>query len=410
MQKRLLFFIIFLPVCVFAQILTPKQEEVARSLLRKYFNDTLNITFLNAGPNAFAPLNGDTLFNVPGFHYLFKLVGDTMQRLDHSYFHGGNFERYLYTHQDHIYLIGGYGFFTTNNHIEIFNPQLKEWEVIPTTGNKPPFIKGLCIKADSFIYSFYNLRNGNMVEPDLYDPAIYRLNLHNNKWDKFINVNPVFNKLDFKLYSRNFIVGVSTNQAIIIHKSLLQYIIIPREAIRLSYINHDMQLVVNGDSLSYITYHSNPGVRSRIAISLQKIWQDNKANARPFILEPTFLQYVLYYQNIIIITAIVILGLVILLLLRRKRKVRNIIVATAPSLEIKKHPSFDMIVNSPTNNLNTDELDALLQISHMEAESRKLKRHRLLTEIEHMHPGLIQRKKDETDKRRYLYYIEKRPN
>lgn len=55
--------------------------------------------------------------------------------------------------------------------------------------------------------------------------------------------------------------------------------------------------------------------------------------------------------------------------------------------------------------LNMEELDNLLDITHLEAESRKLRRFRKLSEINQLQPGFIIRIKDEEDKRRFLYQI-----
>ena len=52
-----------------------------------------------------------------------------------------------------------------------------------------------------------------------------------------------------------------------------------------------------------------------------------------------------------------------------------------------------------------EELDQLLGIAHMEGESKKTKRHRLLTVIDAQYPGLIERHKDSADKRRFLYFV-----
>jgi len=65
------------------------------------------------------------------------------------------------------------------------------------------------------------------------------------------------------------------------------------------------------------------------------------------------------------------------------------------------------ILLHPQTSLTLDELDTLLEIAHMEGESKKTKRHRLLTLIDGQYPGLIERQKDSTDKRRFLYYIHK---
>lgn len=89
-------------------------------------------------------LNGDTLFNFNGYSNIFQLKNNKVIRLDDSKFHGFNFNRYLFTHQNRIYQIGGYGFFRTNNELLIFVN--RGWEVCATSGEKPNYIDGIIQK------------------------------------------------------------------------------------------------------------------------------------------------------------------------------------------------------------------------------------------------------------------------
>jgi hypothetical protein len=57
--------------------------------------------------------------------------------------------------------------------------------------------------------------------------------------------------------------------------------------------------------------------------------------------------------------------------------------------------------------LITEEMDEIFEITHLELDARKLKRHRLIQEINKKHPDLIQRIKDKEDQRKYLYIINK---
>jgi hypothetical protein len=71
----------------------------------------------------------------------------------------------------------------------------------------------------------------------------------------------------------------------------------------------------------------------------------------------------------------------------------------------KQTPLLKKIVKHTSKTLSTEELDQILGIEHMELESRKAKRHRILAQIEVASPGLIQRIKDESDKRRFVYFV-----
>ena len=86
--------------------------------------------------------------------------------------------------------------------------------------------------------------------------------------------------------------------------------------------------------------------------------------------------------------------------------------ATNQKLEIDDIPAEELksdlykaILNCGKLHVSTEELDELLAISHLEPDSKKLKRHRLLNKIEKNHPGFIVRVKDQIDKRQFSYKI-----
>jgi DNA-binding MarR family transcriptional regulator len=55
--------------------------------------------------------------------------------------------------------------------------------------------------------------------------------------------------------------------------------------------------------------------------------------------------------------------------------------------------------------LTIEELDEIFEIVHLEPDSKKLKRTRLINELNVSKPNFIERERDESDKRRYLYKI-----
>ncbi len=70
-----------------------------------------------------------------------------------------------------------------------------------------------------------------------------------------------------------------------------------------------------------------------------------------------------------------------------------------------EHYLYQRIVASETTNLTIQELDVLLEIEKLSSDSRKLKRHRLINELNTHYPGLIERVKDLSDRRRNIYKI-----
>jgi hypothetical protein len=74
---------------------------------------------------------------------------------------------------------------------------------------------------------------------------------------------------------------------------------------------------------------------------------------------------------------------------------------------LEKHNYYDKIATYAGEILRTHEIDVLFEIEKLSYDSRKLKRHRLIQEINKKHLDLIQRVKDKEDQRKYLYIINK---
>lgn len=406
MNLRLLFFFILLHLNCIAQKLSLSQEKIVRGVIAQHFNEEIaNSTTLHQGASTFAMIDNDTLLSIQGYHYLYKLKGDTIERLDRSFFHGGNFERYLYTYDGKVHLMGGYGLFNTNNNIEMFDPKNREWSVVKTTGQKPPFIRGMCLRISDYLYSFYNSKSGNNIEEDIYDPYIYRLNLKQNNWERFENINPTTTAIFDKIYTTDYCIGILLNTIILINKKTAHYISLPREVLRVSLREH-FNTSIHHNTLvfqNYLTSHSNSITYN---IDVDSLWKKQEKNAQLFVLEPAWYQTPKLLGMYLIGIAMLLLG--VWLFYRYRKKSGDAINKGINSLSIDAtNPTVEKILSATKTTLDIDELDALLEINHMEFDSRKLKRHRLLSDLEKTNPGLIIRQKDETDKRRFIYIIQK---
>ena len=92
-------FFFLLSISISAQTLTKKQETLIKNTIKAQFGeDEAKYQILNTGAKNFQYIDNDTLFNPHGFHYVFKLKGDTLERLDHSIFHGFDNHRFLFSH------------------------------------------------------------------------------------------------------------------------------------------------------------------------------------------------------------------------------------------------------------------------------------------------------------------------
>jgi uncharacterized LabA/DUF88 family protein len=122
-------------------------------------------------------------------------------------------------------------------------------------------------------------------------------------------------------------------------------------------------------------------------------WNNHKSKAKKIILNPSYFQQ--YPKEISIAILVGINLLVIAIFISLKNRVKR----------KKQTPLIQRIILHNSKTLTTEELDQLLGIDHMELESRKAKRHRILAQIDVASPGLINRIKDESDKRRFVYFV-----
>ena len=239
------------------------------------------------------------------------------------------------------------------------------------------------------LFSFFNYKSGNNIEPDVFDNHIYKLNLNTYEWEKFENINMFENKITSVLYTLNYVFAVRGNEAMLINKGNLHYILIGLD--EFYFERYGSTYEINGNNIRF-------GDTDKTKVDLDVLWSKYKYQTLPLILEPAWYQV---SQNRIILISLLCV-LIALLLLKYWKKRQSVKSDQTPEL-VKPLVQKLKLVSKTT--FDIDELDALLEISHMESDSRKLKRHRILTDLEKTHPGLIERHKDETDKRRFIYII-----
>ncbi|MCG9879579.1 MAG: hypothetical protein MH472_03180 [Bacteroidia bacterium] len=332
---------------------------------------------------------------------MFKLKNDSIIRLDKSVFHGGNFDRFLFTYNNKIHLIGGYGLFNTNNNIEVFNFKTREWGITATKGEKPNFIRGICLKQGNNIFSFFNSKNGNDAEEDILDNNIYKLDLETKVWEKYENINLHTPIIFHRIYTQDYTLAVLLNSVIIFKNKTAEFILVPREELR---FNMDILFKYDIDkNIIHFENYVSTTLKTNQSINLDQLWDSHAINKIKFVLNPS------WYQNkrtkIFIGILIIILLIFGIYFLIKKFKILN--QNPAKNWTGIKNPYSEKILASNKNSIDIDELDFILGIDHMEFDSKKLKRSRILNEIEKSNPGLIQRRKDQFDKRKFIYLIKK---
>jgi hypothetical protein len=384
---------ILLPNTIIAQRLSLKQQLLIEKTIQPILQEEAGKHELLLGKGAFVQLGQDTLFNIHGLRYLFKITGDSVIRLDKSIYHGSNFWRYLFEYNGQIFTLGGYGQFVTNNNLESFNFDSKEWYLVKTSGQKPSFIKGCVIRVKDQLYLFSNSLSGNSIEDDISDPYFYQLDLPSLTWKRFPIVQSELQNFQAEiiLYTTDYILVLDNRNAMLIQPKTLEFIQVTQEelGIKTSYQN----ISVDNNSLFFSNDIHHPSNENLPGVSMVTFWNNHKSKAKKIILNPSYFQQYPKEISIAILVGVNLIVIVIFISLKNRVKRK------------KQTPLIQRIILHNSKTLTTEELDQLLGIDHMELESRKAKRHRILAQIDVASPGLINRIKDESDKRRFVYFV-----
>ena len=404
---RICYLIVVSANLINAQTITEKQQKIIKATVAKQFGEVSNTLNFDNEISNICTIGIDTFYNRGGFYYLFQLKGDSAIRLDRSSYHGANFNSYFFSWQNTIYLLGGYGFFTTHNNLISFNENKREWAKVNMTGSDPEFIHGISFINNNKIYSFNNFKAGNNVSKDVLDSSLYVLDLTTMVWQKhkmpivdLIVISNVIRTADYFWYQNDHL-------TILLNKKEIKFEIIENEKLNLTRNNNFISFKDN----SLLFEESNPikSYRKITQLNLDSVWlvyiKSSSALYKPnqnTTMHPTNGISPLWFLIILIPL------ILIFFLYRRKAKVTANKINPIELGQIQDNQLEIVVLKITKLNkgiLNMEELDNLLDITHLEAESRKLRRFRRLSELNQLQPGFIIRIKDEEDKRRFLYQI-----
>jgi hypothetical protein len=390
-----------------AQTITEKQKKIIKATVANQFGEVSNTLNFDNEINNICTIGIDTFYNRGGFYYLFQLKGDSAIRLDRSSYHGANFNSYFFCWQNTIYLLGGYGFFTTHNNLISFNKNNREWNKINTGGNGPEFIHGISFRNNNKIYSFNNFKAGNNVSKDVLDSNLYVLDLPTMQWQKhkmpivdLIVISNVVRTADYFWYQNDHL-------TILINKKEIKFEIIENEKLNLTRNNNFISFKDN--SLQFEQLNPIKSYRKITQLNLDSVWlvyiKSSSALYKPN--QNTTIQPSNGISPLWFLISIIPLVLILIIYRRNTKVTAN----KSNPIELDQIQDnqleilFLKIAKLNKGILNMEELDNLLDITHLEAESRKLRRFRRLSEINQLHPSFITRIKDKEDKRRFLYQI-----
>jgi hypothetical protein len=366
-------------------------KKEIRKEIEKQFGSASDEKTIMFDYNHFVILNKDTFIVPNGYHYVYKLEKGKPIRQDQSTFHGGNFGRFLFTWKGKIYALGGYGFYTTNNHLEYFNQSLKGWGVENMVGDVPPFIHGINYELGNKIISFNNYKAGNSIKNNKLDSNLYFFDLHKKKWTKKqLNIKACF--IGQVHHFKDYVLSIGNVYSVLINKQKLEFVLIKNDEFGLN-IEHNQVNDIIGNKLEVITTDNHKKTPMRIWLDLNVLW--SKLPKQVLITNTKNTTSLSSFWYILVIS-----GFFLLISVYFYKKGKGI------HKEIEYNDIEQKLINE-NRILNTDELDELLGIEHMDADSKKFKRNRMINEMNQRHPEFIIRIKDDTDKRRFLYQIKK---
>jgi hypothetical protein len=395
MRLRLFIISVLVTTLVGGQILNKGQEHVIRETIEETYGPIDANFIYNQGFNTNSIVGTDTLYNPNGYYFVFKLSQGKATRLDRCTFHGGNFHRFLFSWKKRLHALGGYGFFTTTNNLLYFNQITGGWTFQPTGGNTPPHLLGANFKKGKYIYTFNNYQCGNSTGEDVFDFKLHRLDLDKMHWKTFtlLDTNLFFKGFSYSL--KNYVFFKGEDQSIIIHPNTMEYLIVKNEEIGFPYSHQILDIHSNSITIRHI---DSVGVKNCKTIDLETIWKSFTIHNKFKYESSTIVKSNLSWSTLFIV-ALIGLILILLYLLVKKNK-------TAPMLQSYTE-SHLLLMNQSKNLLTQEEFDSIMGIDVLEQDSKKLKRHRIITDLNQTHPNFVERIKDEMDKRRNLYKINK---
>ena len=204
--------------------------------------------------------------------------------------------------------------------------------------------------------------------------------------------------------------------SILININLNTFITINNEEISLGLFKEFKR--INGDSLFFEPFNEQKG--KEVVLDLNQIWQSHAKQSKAINWELQLAQEPHNpYKKMLLASIVFSIVLVILLVLLLKKNKSGLQLSlkqnnSEPDLD-ETVKDVDQIIenniqkkvvenflNSQKTELSVEELDELLEISHLTDDSRRLRRHRMLIEFPE---GFINRTKSNADKRSFIYKL-----
>ena len=156
--------------------------------------------------------DGSAYFLYPGGGILFKYLNGVFERIDESFAYRNQFSGHFFEYKKELYLLGGYGYWRSNSLLTRFSFELRNWELVPTSGQAPKLgVNSGSFVLDGDILTVFDF-NHRVDDLDVKNNSLYSLNLDKMIWTK----GGLLNKMLFTENKKSFELVVG------FEKSLLQ--------------------------------------------------------------------------------------------------------------------------------------------------------------------------------------------
>lgn len=356
-------------------------------------------------------------FLYPGGGVLYRFKNNVIERIDESFAHRNQFSGHFFVYKENLYLLGGYGYWTTKNYLTKFNFQSRNWDFVPSFGQIPEggINQGSFVKKGNVltVFDFYATKAGS----NIYNRNLFQLNLDSFTWSKKGTINSSF--IDD------------------IEKSILS-IKVPfkRGLFQTRYTNKNVSQII-APSTNSIKYYKNTSLASLeegsiiVGNKLVSMFLDSEEATNTLVLKnlDEFMVFekesLLYNDTFVFVTYLFIVGGVLLLLIlfvffyfKKAHKVfyfsGDSLFTEEKAIALNKDEKYflSLLTKSPSEtvenalvlnyfNPGTVSLDAAIKRKNKmiaSLNSKFFQRYEII---------LIQKKPDEKDSRQVLYFLSK---
>jgi hypothetical protein len=372
----------------------------------KLFNINKNVLNFSAGFFRDIIYKNDSviIYNPDGTLHLFEISIDKktkVSKLSKSLFHGANFGRLLFTHNDIVYSYGGGGLFNRFTGLIYFEPDAKGWfekKIIAYPKNATEIINTW--KNGDKLMVVLGRNHSTTSQPlDLYtDFSFGEIHLESLRYTNLSNFTSsnkselYFPSGDYRYDLNNFIFfGHKEKTGLcrysIFNKSTGEFFAIP--------ILQNMECFDGIKNItvidSILRYTDDLGISDSI-----NIYKYHKIFSRNYFDLYNKKDKTFPFCSFIAMALLVVL--LITLWVRKNRKTK--IIETDEIIEIETQ-----LIGMRNNTLSRDKIDTVFQISHYSYDTRKSKRSQMVIQINNRGRVSIERIRKENDKRFYDYRI-----